>query len=99
MEKLLSRFRGECNRAVGFFIRPGFLRLWGARGDAAVKHTYDQFFFLGDDHFERNLAIVHVAEFSQILFGLIFSATVPLSTIHSLFRVHSLYSGGIVGNI
>ena len=42
------------------------------------KHTYDQFFFLGDDHFERNLAIVHVAEFSRILFGLIFSATVPL---------------------
>ena len=80
LKKLLSRFRGECNRAVGFFIRPGFCVCGGPGVMQPWKHTYDQFFFLGDDHFERNLAmaIVHVAEFSRILFGLIFSATVPL---------------------
>ena len=46
------------------------------------------------------MAIVHVAEFSRILFGLIFSATVPALALYTLlFRVHSLYSGGILGNI
>ena len=80
LEKLLSRFRGECSRAVGFFIRPGFVFVGGPGVMQPWKNTYDHFFFLGDDYFERNLAmaIVHVAEFSRILFGLIFSATVPL---------------------
>lgn len=99
LEKLLSRFRGECNRAVGFFIRPGFC-VCGGPGWCSRGNTHMINFFPWRWSFWKEFGYSPCCRvFADFIWFDFLGNRSALALYILLFRVHSLYSSGIVGNI